>query len=112
MITAQDVAMKFSVAQTEILQALSLVSSAVPSRTTLPVLSNVLVEAMDGSIQMTATDLDLAVATRASADVKGEGALTVPAKKLLELVRKLPKEELKFGAKDLTPTGGSKTSRL
>jgi DNA polymerase III subunit beta len=112
MITAQDVAMKFSVAQTEILQALQLVSSAVPSRSTLPVLSNVLVEATDGSIQMTATDLDLAVATRASADVKGEGALTVPAKKLLELVRKLAKEELKFEAKDLTLTVGSKTGRF
>lgn len=112
MITAQDVAMKFTVAQTEILTALHLVSSAVPSRTTLPVLSNILVEAMDGSIQMTATDLDLAIATRSSADVKAEGALTVPAKRLTELVRKLSKEELKFEAKDLTLNVGSKTGRF
>jgi len=112
MITAQDVAMKFTVAQTEILTALQLVSSAVPSRTTLPVLSNILVEAMDGSIQMTATDLDLAIATRATADVKAEGALTVPAKRLAELVRKLSKEELKFEAKELTLNVGSKTGRF
>ena len=81
MITAQDVAMKFTVAQSEIQSSLQLVSSAVPSRTTLPVLSNILIEALDGSIQMTATDLDLAIATKAAADVKGEGSLTVPAKR-------------------------------
>ena len=112
MITAQDVAMKFTVAQSEILTALQLVSSAVPSRTTLPVLSNILVEAVDGSIQMTATDLDLAIATRSQADVKAEGALTVPAKRLTELVRKLSREELKFEAKDLTLNVGSKTGRF
>jgi DNA polymerase-3 subunit beta len=112
MITAQEVAMKLSVAQSEILQALALVSSAVPSRTTLPVLSNILLEATEGSIQMTATDLDLAIATRATADVKGEGSLTVPAKRLFELVRKLPKEELKLESKDLTLNVVSKTGRF
>ena len=112
MITAQDVAMKLSVAQTEILQALQVVSSAVPSRTTLPVLSNILVEASEGSILFTATDLDLAIATRAKADVKAEGSLTVPAKRLFELVRKLPKEELKLEAKDLTLNVVSKTGRF
>src|SRR5882762_3729929 len=111
MVIAQDVALKLSVAQTEILQALALVSSAVPSRTTLPVLSNILLETAEGSIQMTATDLDLAIATRATADVKAEGSLTVPAKRLFELVRKLPKEELKLEAKDLTLNVGSKSGR-
>lgn len=104
--------MKCSIAQTELLQALSLISSAVPSRTTLPVLANILVEATDEGLQMTATDLDLSVTTRAMADVKAEAALTVPAKKLLELVRKLPKEELKLEAKDLTLNVGSKTGRF
>ena len=112
MTIAQDVAMKCSIAQTELLQALGLISSAVPSRTTLPVLSNILVEATDEGLQMTATDLDLSVTTRAMADVKAESALTVPAKKLLELVRKLPKEELKLEAKDLTLNIGSKTGRF
>ena len=112
MVIAQDVALKLSVAQTEILQALTLVSSAVPSRTTLPVLSNILLEAKEGSIQMTATDLDLAIATRATADITGEGSLTVPAKRLFELVRKLPKEELKLESKDLTLNVVSKTGRF
>lgn len=112
MTIAQDVAMKCSIAQTELLQALSLISSAVPSRTTLPVLANILVEATDEGLQMTATDLDLSVTTRAIADVKAEAALTVPAKKLLELVRKLPREELKLEAKDLTLNVGSKSGRF
>jgi DNA polymerase-3 subunit beta len=112
MTIAQDVAMKCSIAQTELLQSLSLISSAVPSRTTLPVLANILVEATDEGLQMTATDLDLSVTTRAMADVKAEAALTVPAKKLLELVRKLPKEELKLEAKDLTLNVGSKSGRF
>ncbi len=112
MITAQEVAMKFTVAQTEILQALQLISSAVPSRTTLPVLSNILVEATDGALQLTATDLDLSITTKAMADVKAEGSLTVPAKKLLELTRKLPKEELKLESKDLTLNIVSKTGRF
>ena len=111
MITAQDVAMKFSIAQTEFLEALQVVSSAVPSRTTLPVLSNILLEASEDKIEMRATDLDFAISTRAKASVKDAGTLTVPAKKLFELVRKLPREELKIEAKDLTLNVGSKSGR-
>ena len=111
MITAQEVAMKFSIAQTEFLDALQVVSSAVPNRTTLPVLSNILLDASTDGIELKATDLDLAIATRAKANVKEAGSLTVPAKKLFELVRKLPKEELKIDAKDLTLNVGSKSGR-
>ncbi len=111
MITAQEVAMKFTIAQTEFLDALQVVSSAVPNRTTLPVLSNILLEATEDRIEMRATDLDLAISTSARASVKDPGTLTVPAKKLFELVRKLPKEELKLEAKDLTLNVGSKSGR-
>lgn len=111
MITAQEVAMKFTIAQSEFLDALQVVSSAVPNRTTLPVLSNILLEASEGRIEMRATDLDLAISTTARANVKETGTLTVPAKKLFELVRKLPKEELKLEAKDLTLNVGSKSGR-
>jgi len=111
MITAQEVAMKFSIAQTEFLDALQVVSSAVPNRTTLPVLSNILLEASEDRIELRATDLDLAISTTARASVKDAGTLTVPAKKLFELVRKLPKEELKIESKDLTLNVGSKSGR-
>jgi len=111
MITAQEVAMKFSIAQTEFFDALQVVQSAVPNRTTLPVLSNILLEAQDDRIELRATDLDLAISTIAKASVKDAGTLTVPAKKLFELVRKLPKEELKVESKDLTLNVGSKSGR-
>ncbi len=111
MVTAQEVAMKFSIAQTEFLNALQVVSSAVPSRTTLPVLSNIFLEAADDRIEVRATDLDLAITTRVKANVKDTGTLTVPAKKLFELVRKLPKEELRIESKDLTLNVGSKSGR-
>jgi len=112
MAIAQEVAMKFSIAQSQLQEALQVVSSAVPTRTTLPVLSNILIEAEEGSVRLTATDLDLAIATRARANVSDPGSLTVPAKKLLELVRKLPKEELKVDAKDLNLTIASKAGRF
>jgi DNA polymerase-3 subunit beta len=112
MAIAQEVAMKFSIAQTQLQEALQVVSSAVPSRTTLPVLSNILVEADGDSVRFTATDLDLAIATKAQAKIADAGSLTVPAKKLLELVRKLPKEELKVDAKDLNLTVSSKAGRF
>jgi DNA polymerase-3 subunit beta len=112
MVIAQEVAMKLTIAQTELLQALQVVSNAVPTRTTLPVLSNILVEAIEDRVQLTATDLDLAISTRAKANVADAGSLTVPAKKLFELVRKLPKEELRVDAKDLTLNVGSKTGRF
>ncbi len=112
MVIAQEVAMKFSIAQTELLQALHVVSSAVPSRTTLPVLSNILVEAEKDAVRLTATDLDLAISTRARASVSDTGSLTVPAKKLFELVRKLPKEELRVDAKDLNLTVASKSGKF
>jgi DNA polymerase-3 subunit beta len=112
MVIAQELAMKFSIAQTELFQALQVVSSAVPSRTTLPVLSNILVEAEKDFVRLTATDLDLAISTRARANVSEPGSLTVPAKKLFELVRKLPKEELRVDAKELNLTVGSKSGRF
>jgi DNA polymerase-3 subunit beta len=112
MAIAQEVAMKFSIAQSQLQEALQVVSSAVPTRTTLPVLSNLLVEAEDNRVRLTATDLDLAIATQAHANVADAGSLTVPAKKLLELVRKLPKEELKVDAKDLNLTISSKAGRF
>jgi DNA polymerase-3 subunit beta len=111
MITAQDVAMKFTIAQTEFLDALQVVSSAVPNRTTLPVLSNILLEASEDKVELRATDLDLSISTKARASVKDPGSLTVPAKKLFELVRKLPKEELKLEAKEVTLNVGSKSGR-
>jgi len=65
-------------------------------KTTIPILSNLLVEAKGSRVTITATDLELSICTSCEAKVKKEGAGTIPAKKLLELVRLLPEEEIRF----------------
>src|SRR5689334_17478062 len=88
--------MEFSVTKSALLNELSMTQGVVERKTTIPILSNLLVEARDGRVTITATDLELSVRTSCDAKVKKEGAGTIPAKKLLELVRLLPEGEIKF----------------
>jgi len=82
--------MKFTIAQEELARVLGLVSGLVPSRTTLPVLGNVLIETTPQGIQVSATDLDLSVTVPGKAAVGEAGAVTLPARRLAEMVRALP----------------------
>jgi DNA polymerase III subunit beta len=82
--------MKFTITRENLQQGLAAVAATIPTRTTLPVLSNILIEASAEGVQLSGTDLDIAVTLRVPADVEEEGALTVPAKKLQELARELP----------------------
>jgi DNA polymerase III subunit beta len=88
--------MEFSVIKSALLNELNTTQGVVERKTTIPILSNLLVEARDGRVTITATDLELSVRTSCEAKVKKEGAGTIPAKKLLELVRLLPEGEIKF----------------
>jgi DNA polymerase-3 subunit beta len=72
------------------------VAASVPTKTTLPVLSNILVEATGGGIRLSGTDLDIAVSTTVEASVDQEGAITLPARKLLEIVRELPSAAIRI----------------
>ena len=77
--------------------------SVVDKRNTIPILANVQLEAADGGVNLTATDLDLAIVEKARAKVSQGGATTVPAHTLYEIVRKLPDGadiELSFSNKD------------
>jgi len=89
-------AMEFSVTKSALLNELNTTQGVVERKTTIPILSNLLVEARDGRLTITATDLELSIRTSCDAKVKKEGAGTIPAKKLLELVRLLPEGEIKF----------------
>src|SRR5947209_17662696 len=88
--------MEFSVTKSALLNELTTTQGVVERKTTIPILSNLLVEARDGRVTITATDLELSVRTSCEAKVKKEGAGTIPAKKLLDLVRLLPEGEIKF----------------
>jgi len=86
--------MEFTVSKADLVRELSLSQGVVEKKTTIPILSNVLVEAMDGRLQLTSTDLELGVRCSCPARVKKAGAGTIPARKLLEYVRLLPDADL------------------
>src|SRR6202790_1444345 len=88
--------MEFSVKKYDLLQELSLTQGVVERQTTTPTLGNILCEAAGNKVTLTATDLELSIRTSCEAKVKKEGSGTIPAKKLLELVRLLPEGEIKF----------------
>ena len=86
--------MKFSVAKEKLLEGLQQVQNVVSTRTTLPILSNVLLQAHGEEIHLTTTDLDVGVRGSCEADVEKEGATTLPARRLFNIVRELPSSEI------------------
>jgi len=88
--------MEFSVKKYDLLEELSLTQGVVERKTTIPILSNLLCEAKGNRLIITATDLELSIRTSCEAKIKKDGAGTIPAKKLLELIRLLPDEEIRF----------------
>ncbi len=86
--------MKFTIPQEALAEALQTVCSAVSPRSNLPILSNVLLQAAEGGVTLTATDLDFTVRSRVPAEIHRPGATTLPAKRLLSLVKDLPKADL------------------
>ena len=90
--------MKFTITRERLQEGLLAVANAVPSKTTLPVLSNILVEAIEDGLRLSGTDLDIAVSTVVPAEIDTEGAVTLPARKLVEIVRELPSAAVRFAA--------------
>src|SRR5579864_7944349 len=88
--------MEFSVKKFDLLEELNLTQGVIERKTTIPILSHMLCEARGNRLSITATDLELSIRTSCEAKVKKEGAGTIPAKKLLDLVRLLPEEEIRF----------------
>lgn len=86
--------MEFTVSKTDLVRELSLSQGVVEKKTTIPILSNVLVEAEGDRINLTATDLELGIRCSCPAKVKRQGAGTMPAKRLLDYVRLLPDADL------------------
>ena len=82
--------MKFTITRDKLQEGLVAVAASVPSKTTLPVLANLLVEASRDGLKLSGTDLDIAVSTTIPASVDQEGATTLPARKLVEIAKELP----------------------
>ncbi|MDX1738807.1 MAG: DNA polymerase III subunit beta [Alphaproteobacteria bacterium] len=82
--------MKITIERAALLKALNHVQSVVERRNTIPILSNVLMEAQDGHLKLTATDMDIAIVDSVEATINEAGETTAPAHTLYDIVKKLP----------------------
>src|SRR5262245_6274915 len=92
--------MNLSIAKDQLLAGLQSVQNVVSTRTTLPILSNVLLRAEGSRLEFTATDLDVTISSSVEATVKKPGATTVPVKKLFGIARELASVEVDLEVDD------------
>ena len=88
--------MKFHLSKEKLLEGLQQVQSVVSTRTTLPILSNVLLQTNGKGINMTTTDLDVGVRCNVEAEISEPGATTLPARRLFTIIRELPSSDVQF----------------
>lgn len=86
--------MKFSVTQEKLAKSLQTVSRAIPTKASLPILANILIEAKDNNLYLSATNLETAIKTNIGASVEENGVIAIPAKLLKEFVTSLPATNL------------------
>lgn len=96
--------MNLTIAKEQIISGLQAVQNVASSRTTLPILSNVLLKAENDRLELTATDLDVTVSCSVEARVKKAGATTIPVKKLFGIVRELGNPEVDLEVDDRNTT--------
>ncbi|HPN72387.1 MAG TPA: DNA polymerase III subunit beta [Candidatus Omnitrophota bacterium] len=84
--------MELTVSKDVLVGGIQTVQNAVSQKSSLPILSNVLLEAGQGKLKMTATDLDIGISFSCEAAVEAEGAITIPARKFFDIVKALPDE--------------------
>jgi DNA polymerase III subunit beta len=88
--------MEMVVRKTDLLRELQLFQGIVERKNTIPILANVLIEASDGEVKLLATDLEVGLRSRCDATVAKRGSLTLPAKKLYEIIKALPETDVRI----------------
>ncbi|MDO8543178.1 MAG: DNA polymerase III subunit beta [Opitutaceae bacterium] len=107
--------MKFKINRDHFANGLAQVLNVVGSKATMPILSNVLIEAEKDQISLTTTNLDLGIRCRINAEVKETGAVTLPVKRLAGIVRELPNVDVTLDASpnhQIKLTSGGSTFRI
>lgn len=109
--------MKITIDRAALMRALNHVQSAVERRTTIPILSNVLMKAEDGVLNLATTDMDLEINEAVAANVDKAGSTTAPAATLFDIVKKLPEDaavvlELDQSGNQMTVKAGRSNFRL
>src|SRR5882672_2951565 len=92
--------MNLTIAKEQLLTGLQSVQNVVSTRTTLPILSNVLLKAEANRLELTATDLDVTITCSVNAEVKKSGAVTLPVKKLFGIARELASSDIEMDVDD------------
>src|SRR4030095_11012050 len=92
--------MNLTIAKDQLLAGLQSVQNVVSTRTTLPILSNVLMRADGGRLELTATDLDVTISCSVEATVKKMGATTLPVKKIFGIARELSGVDIEMETDD------------
>ena len=90
--------MKFSLPKSKLVSYLQHIIQVVPTKSTLPILTNLLVEALDNKLKISATDLDLSITASLDCNVSKKGAISLPAKILFDIIKELPESEVTFEA--------------
>ena len=85
--------MELTFEKDDLLHALQILQSVASGRNTLPILSNVLIQAADGNIECVATDLEVGIKIAVEGTIQEDGAITVSAKKLADIVKELPEDQ-------------------
>ena len=92
--------MRFTITRQNLHNGLAAVSASIPSKTTLPVLSNILFATDSDGVWMSGTDLDVSVRVRVPAEVTEPGSLTAPGRKLQEITRELPDQPVEVSTRN------------
>jgi len=92
--------MKINCFQGDLIRGIQTVGSAVAGRATLPILTNILLEAKKEKIELSATDLEIGIKCSVPAQVKKEGAITISAKRFSDIVRELPEGPVEMETED------------
>lgn len=87
---------QFLVSKTDLINGLNSVASALPIRSSLPYLTNVLLETQKDRLLLAATDLDTTITTTIPVSVSTAGSITLPGKKFLEIIRELPEDDIRM----------------
>ena len=104
--------MELVVRKNELLRELQLFQGIVERKNTIPILANVLIEAKGDEVRMLATDLEVALRSRCQASVGKSGSLTLPAKKLYEIIKALPETDVRIERGQERRQGGGRSLRL
>lgn len=88
--------MELTVAKSDLQKELQLCQGVVEKRSTIPILSNVLLKAADGKLQIAATDLDVTILSACPAKIAAPGGVTIEARRLFDIVRSLPEDDVRI----------------